>query len=266
MGRLSQIIVAVLFVASCSPRTTSPGASALESAIVFYISGDYEEARDRLIGLIQKLEAETDLETAYLYLGRCYEALGDYRAAVDAYTSGLLIGEDELFQEHLQVLRGRTDTDPSFVRKQKNISRAQLACLIDAWFSGRRDFGEGWSSSKLRNEKESRSLPSDIRAHWAREKIERVLRTDIMRILPDSLFHPDEKVTRSAFYFVIRRAEALLPNDHRSQEDLFPGGLEPILQDQLNAMRRQEERVFISGNEVIAIFERLTLRADSCDG
>ena len=68
------------------------------------------------------------------------------------------------------------------------------------------------------------------------------------------------------FYFVMRRAEALLPDGHSSQEDLFQGGLEPILQNQLDAMRQQKERVFISGNEVIAILERLTLIADSCDG
>ncbi len=253
---LCRILLTLLYVASCSPKATSSGRSALKSAIVLYISGQYTEARDRLLHIIKQPQADEDRRTAYLYLGRCFEVLGNYDAAVDMYTSGMQLGDARPFYEHIQALRSRFDADPQRLRMQEALTRAQVACLID------RFFGEAQSGQPAAREtsclESIGALPTDIQQHWAREPICRVLRLGAMSVLPDSLFHADEKVTQAAFFFIVSRLRNAIQGDPPTRQSLFPEGFRGIVRRQAQAFLKNGSPVFISGEDAITILEKLS--------
>jgi tetratricopeptide (TPR) repeat protein len=258
-ARLSIFLLMVVLAAACAPRTAGDGESELDQAILLYVAGDYETARDRFNSLTGRLQSDDDLETTYLYLARCHEAMGDYRAAVDALSAGLVIRGNELFQQHFSVLKNKIEGDPVYLRKQQELTRAHLACLFDELFlsvPGDRDLQP--DPPQLAG---TFFFPADVREHWAGERIRRVLMTGIMPVPPDSLFHPDDKVTRSAFYMDARRMERQLLGPARPGTILLPNGFEALLKEQLAVRDDPGRPPFISGSEAVGALERLRQEA-----
>ena len=248
-------VLIVIWVAACSPRTAVDGEAELEQAIILYVAGDYETARERFNALVGRLQPDDELETAYLYLARCNEALGDYQAAVDALSAGLVIRGDALFQKHFYALRNKIEADPDYLIKQQELSRAHLACLYDELFlSAPKENDVQIIPPRLAG---TFFLPADVREHWAGERIRRVLMTGAMAVLPDSLFHPDDKVTRAAFFFAARRMESRLLKPDQNVSILFPNGFEPLFREQLAAQDNPQLTALITGREAVGLLERL---------
>jgi tetratricopeptide (TPR) repeat protein len=257
MDRPLHICLILLLLVSCSPKVDTTDGSKLESAISLYISGRYEEAREQFDRLKRTLPSEEDRLEAYLYLGRCYEAMGRYQEAADAYTEGMMIGGSAPFRDHIDRLRIRFEADPVYAQKHPHITRAQLACLIRGMILPgavaavpRKDEAGGPAQS---------TMPSDIISHWAQESIELLLDSGVMVALPDSMFHPDAKVTRASFYFTVQRIRQLYVLNDDGAENLFPGGFDTILRSQLDVLqeRRPEEDAYISGREAVSVLDRL---------
>jgi hypothetical protein len=257
MDRSFHIILISLLLVSCSPKVDTPAGSKLDSAISMFISGRYEQASEQFEKLKLTLPSQEGKLEAYLYLGRCYEAMGRYREAADAFTEGMMIGGGAPFQDHLDRLRIRFEADPAYAQKHPHLTRAQLACLIRGMIlpgAAAGAPGAAWRSGAMQSVE-----PSDIGSHWAKESIELLLDSGVMLALPDTMFHPDEKVTRAAFYFIVQRIRKLPALDGGGSEDPFPDGFDPILQSQLEALqgRRPEEEVYISGSEAVSVLNRL---------
>jgi tetratricopeptide (TPR) repeat protein len=257
MSSLSQIFLAVLFIVSCSSTVESPGRSKLDSAIYLYISGRYEEAAEQFDKLKRALVSEEDRQNAYLYLGRCYEAMGRYEDAADAYSEGMMIGGKLPFRDHIDRLRLRFEADPGYAQKHKHLTRAQLACLIRSMIlpGGAEIPREGLA----KDQPVSYLPPADIESHWAKDSIEILLESGVMAILPDSLFHPESRVTRAAFFFIVQRIRQLNSLDDSGFEDLFPDGFDGILRLQLEVLqeKRPGDDVFISGMDAVSVLNEL---------
>jgi tetratricopeptide (TPR) repeat protein len=257
MDKPFHIFLILLLLVSCSPKVDTPVGSALESAISLYISGRYEEASEQFDRLRRSLPSEEGRLEAYLYLGRCYEAMGRYQEAADAYTEGMMIGGAAPFQDHIDRLRVRFEADPAYAQKHPHLTRAQLACLIrgmilpGAVAGSPRTYAQDGPALSV--------TPSDIASHWAKESIELLLDAGVMVALPDSLFHPDAKVTKAAFYFIVQRIRQSYSWVGSEDEELFPNGFEALLRSQLEVLqeKRPEADAYISGSEAVSVLNRL---------
>ncbi|MFH1756358.1 MAG: S-layer homology domain-containing protein [Candidatus Latescibacterota bacterium] len=256
--QLIQILLAFALFVSCSPRVDAPGGSKLDSAIFLYISGNYEKAASELNTLKQTLTSDSDRINAYLYLGRCYEAMGQYDHAATAYSEGMMVGGDVIFKEHIERLRLRFESDPAYAQKHGDMTRARLASLIRGMcLSG--EYAPPEATQRNVNAATT-ARPADISNHWAKGAIEQMIDAGIMNVLADSLFHPEEKVTHASFYFIVQRLTRLPSFGARDMDELFPHGFDSILQLQLGALRGEQprERVYISGKEAVAVLDKLT--------
>jgi hypothetical protein len=211
-------IAALLCCMGCSSnRGAGKSSGALDSAVALFIDGNYQQAVEAFGKLIDRLDSEEDVLSAYLYLGRSYEALGDYVAAAEAYSTGRLIGGGVQFEEHIVSVQQHLRTSPRSLQVQRDITRAQLAGLI----------------IRLRgrpNEFVATDVP-DLQGHWAREYAAAVVADGIMQVMPDGKFHPDDRVTVAAFYAVLMRAGAVLDVAMDAIDVYFPGGMSGILID-----------------------------------
>jgi tetratricopeptide (TPR) repeat protein len=203
----------------CSPRGKGANHAALEKAIASYIAGDYERAAHDLDALSRSLESDEDVLTAYLYLGRSYEALGDYVSAADAYSSGRILGGGVVFEEHLASVQGHLRSTPRSVRTQPAVTRAQVAALT-VRLAGITD-----------DAVVEREVASDLRGHWAESYATTVVDLGIMDSLPDGHFHPEDAVTLASFYVIVLKASRALGASTAPLGDSFPGGFETVLHD-----------------------------------
>jgi tetratricopeptide (TPR) repeat protein len=247
----------MLFLVSCSSKVESPGRAKLDSAIILYISGRYEKAIEQFDRLKRTLASDGDRQEAYLYLGRCHEALGQYIEAADAYSEGMMIGGDVQFEEHIQKLRPRYEADPEYAQKHEHLTRAQLACLIRGMLLPGATAIPPTQSSIL--EKTTYARPPDISTHWAKDPIGLLLDLGLLKAMPDSLFHPEARVTKASFFFIVQHIRRLYSLDDVENEDLFPDGFNGILRVQLDALRRERpgNDAYITGWEAVSILNKL---------
>lgn len=257
MDRPFRIFLGLLFLVSCAPKVDTSSDSKLESAISLYISGRYQEAIEQFDEVKRTLPSAADRLDAYLYLGRCYEAVGRYQEAAEAYTEGMMIGGEAPFQDHIDRLRIRFEADPKYAQKHKHLTRAQLACLIRGMIL---PGAPPMQSDRLTDNGPDRFFrPSDIASHWAKESIELSLNYGIMAVLPDSMFHPEAKVTKAAFFFIVQRIRQMFSLEGGGIEESFPDGFDEILRTQLDVLeeKRPGDDAYISGREAVSTLDRL---------
>jgi tetratricopeptide (TPR) repeat protein len=176
----------------------------------------YEQAIADLESIIDDLDTDDErLLTAYLYLGRSYEALGDYVAAAEAYSNGRILGGGVRFEEHLALVQQHLRSSPRAIQSQKRITRAQLASLIVRL---------GGAAAE-----EAVDAP-DMRNHWAREYAGYVVDRGIMPLMADGGFHPEDEVTRAALYITLLRADGSFAIKRDELNVHFPGGYTETLQ------------------------------------
>lgn len=166
-----------------------------------------------------------------------------------------MLGGEAPFRELIDGLRLRFEADPSYARKHPFLTRAQLACLIR---------GMVFPGSALPQQPSSAGAPPavqpfDIASHWAKESIEIVLNAGIMDVLPDSMFHPEAKVTKASFYFIVQRIRRTASLNDQDGDDPFPGGFEAILRMQLDVLRDEQPAggADLSGQEAVSVLDRL---------
>ena len=201
----------MVWMGCSSHRVEQGGGGALDSAVDFYIAGEYERSIEILLDITSK--SEGDLETAYLYLGRAYMALGDYVGAADAFSSGKMLGGGIEFDRYLAEAQQHLRTTPRIIGTQESLTRAQLAAVINNVFGDR--LGEASKSDPL---------PPDVAQHWAEPYVARLQAVGVMEPLADGLFYPDAVVTYPAFYVVIRRLSDTASLQERTLETHFPAG------------------------------------------
>lgn len=222
--------------------------SSLEPAIELYVDGKYDEAVDRLEELTRKLSSEENLAQTYLYLGRAYMALGQYDRAIDAFTLGSAYDGDNLFREYLRRLSLVIQSSPEKIAGAAKVTRGQLAITIDRVIYGRAP-GEGGDLPKYEGDDLGGCLS---------------VRNGMMSVLPDGKFHAGDHVTRGQFYVVVCR---LLDREANSAgaTAVFPDGFNWATGGGHEA-RDPKERLFVSGQEVVAILERVAALKDKSHG
>jgi tetratricopeptide (TPR) repeat protein len=238
--------VTLISLGCSSPGLKQGGNTELDSAIALYINGRYEQAVETLVELTKQLEADADLRTAYLYLGRSYMSLGDYASATDAFSSGKVLGGGIEFDQHLSAAQQHLRATPRIIGTQQALTRAQLAALIDNVF-GESLIGHGGA--------EADGL--DMKHHWARTYVARMQAAGIMATLPDGKFHPDAYVTYPAFYITVVRSAGVLGIRDAAMQLQFSEGLRGVLASGSPSRARNGARL-ISGAEASEILKSLS--------
>jgi hypothetical protein len=234
-----------------SSRTISEGRSSLDNAIAYFIEGNHAEAETLLTKLVGERLSDEDLQTAYLYLGRIYMARGEHDRAADAFYAGRLLGGDFRFLELFHEAREHLWSSSHSIDDAPSLSRGQLAAVINGKFA--RFFARANidSSSVV-------SVPApDVREdYWAAGFIGAVASAEIMRVMPDGRFHPEEKVTRPAFFFIVSRLARFLDLSPLVVGEVFPGGLASVVAPGPSQSVSGENNT-VSGREVMRALEEV---------
>lgn len=246
------VVALLLVLAGC----TGPGKgarsrrAAVDRGVALYIDGDYVEAERHLSRLAVRLESEENRRTVYLYLGRTYMALGDYAQATEAFAAGKRYGGGVRFDEYLAIAGQHVAASPRTIRAESTLTRSELAALIHSFFGERPAMRNLTTGANLSRE----DGPAHIR--WARE-------TGVMSVLPDGGFHPDRKVTRGAFYFVLKRLAARLGTADEVFETLYyPHGVRSAAAAGPLENPRTERSVFIAGSEAFSVLQAMVAASD----
>jgi hypothetical protein len=213
---LCAVLTGLTMLAGCSGATRSPR---IDPAIALFVSGQYEQAIERLNDLAASLESEAALREVYYYLGRSHLALGHHHRAIDAFSAGVAYGDTGACVEYLEQLRTVIAGEEKSVVRSERVTRRQLAAAIARRFLG------GDSSDE--------SLRDVVANGW-------------MAMLPDGSFHGDAHVTRASLYVVCSRMLA--------QWGLDTGVLGPYREG--TAVRGGEP---VSGAEVSSLLDELVM-------
>ena len=252
------IVLTALALAGCGPpRTTVVENASLEKAIAFYIDGDLQRAEALFNEITKQGRADDDYRAACLYLGRIYLAEGDYQKAADVLSAGKALGGDVRFDEYFEIAQRRLTTSPERIVQLERITREQLAALIDHMFGsildGPTEAPGAVRASPLTREEHSEGRP-------ASDAVGVVSRTGVMTALADGEFHPDEKVTRPAFYAVVKRLVDALDAPSSVMTEMFPGGYRETLSPQAAGGEKRDGTGFVSGREAVQTLKTLARR------
>jgi hypothetical protein len=94
----------------------------------------------------------------------------------------------------------------------------------------------------------------------ARDPVGVVSRTGVMTALADGEFHPDEKVTRPAFYAIVTRLVDALDAAPSVMAEMFPGGYRETLSPQGAGAEKKDGIAFVSGREAVQTLQTLARR------
>ena len=261
ISALFAIVLAAATLAACgSPRTTADNDAPLEKAIASYIDGDLDAAEPLFLEVTSGSQADEDLQTAYLYLGRIYLARGDYVRAADALSTGKALGGDVRFDEYFEVARRHLMTSPARMIQLERITRRELAALAGKIFGDR--LRESWGGAH--EEGGARSESADRSGERAAEDPFDLLgRAGVMSAFPDGDLHGEEAVTWPAFYVFVSRLAEALGGARAVTNDLFPGGYRSVLTTGGSAIGsdapsgKEQAAVFVSGREAVSTLETL---------
>lgn len=220
---LLAVLSGLTLLAGCSGAGKTPRRAEIDSAIALFVSGQYEQAIDRLDQLASTLDSDESLREVYYYLGRSHLALGQHHRAIDAFSAGVSYGDTGACVEYLEQLRVYVEGGERSVRRSETVTRSQLAAAL----ARRLLFEDG--------------EPDPAAAGAA---LEQVVARGWMQALPDGALHGDATVTRAAFYVVMARVCADL--------GLGPGVLSPY---RASLATRGTEAV--SGAEVLGVLDEL---------
>jgi hypothetical protein len=196
-----------------------------------------------------ELKSEEDRRTAYLYLGRTYLGVGEYAQAVEAFTSGKVLGGGIRFDRYLAIARRHIGASPRSIRAQAYVTRAQLAALIQPIL---RDDLSGIAAPVAGAVLEQERLPHVVASVAA----------GVMDVLPDGSFHPERKVTRSAFYFVVRRLLARIgAGGGQLENNYYPHGVRSAIAAGPTG-DSADSGEFIAGNEAVRILQAIATASD----
>jgi hypothetical protein len=252
---LRAVVLAIVIFFGCgSPRTTVEGKSSLEKAIHYYIEGDLDRAEALFTKVTQQQNSDEDVQTAYLYLGRIYMAQGDTERAADAFSAGRMLGGNIRFDDYFAIVTRGVDVSAAAIAREPHVTRAQLAALIVTVLGPALPVGKSDVSRPT-----TRDRPTDnAEGHWAYQYIETVKSAGVMPVLPDTRFHPDEKVTRSAFYIVVARLVAALDMGAELMREILPGGFRDTLTGGEWERGSDPGNEYVSGQKVVEVLEAVS--------
>jgi len=177
----SASVVGLLALSACGPPGTAPRRDALDSAIEMFLAGHHSESIEALNRLLDDpLPASTKREI-YYYLGRSYLEQDDLPRAIDAFATGVQLGDTGPCLVYLQRLRGRMEGSTESVARSPVITRGQLCAVVERWLAS----GQGRDPE-----------PDPVAAMTQRGWLER---------LADGKAHAEAPVTRAALFVFVAR-------------------------------------------------------------
>ncbi|UCG52988.1 MAG: S-layer homology domain-containing protein [Candidatus Latescibacterota bacterium] len=252
------VLATVIFSGCASPKTTVEGRSSLERAIHYYIEGEWERAEALFAEVTQQQNSDEDVQTAYLYLGRIYMARGDNERAADAFSAGRMLGGNIRFDDYFALVTRGLDVSAATIAREPYVTRAQLAALIVSVLGPALGVERGDDPAPVAGV----GRTEDIDKHWASEDIKSIKAAGVMRMLPDGRFHPDEKVTRSAFFIVLSRLVTALDLDTEVMREIYPGGFRDTLARRDAGLGKDPSNELVSGREVVEGLQTLSHAAE----
>lgn len=221
-----------------SPRTTAVGDASLEQGIVSFIDGDLDHAESFFLKVTRESRSDADLQTAYLYLGRIYLARGDYVKSADALSAGKAHGGDVRFDEFFEEAQRHLIASPARSAQLERITRRQLAALAVGMFGSRLEAAPAADGANGPGE--------------ARDPLDVLVGAGVLDVLPDGEAHPDDPLTRPAFYAAVSRLARALGADDGAERALLDGGYRGAVGAAGTAQGN-----FITGREAVGMLQAL---------
>jgi hypothetical protein len=164
---------------------------------------------------------------AYTYLGRSHMALGETDLAVEAFSSGVQLGDRGPCVAYLEVLKQYMEGKPNALHMSDVLTRSQLAGAVVRLFLGESTEVTGGPTPMTQLE----------RRGW-------------MPVLPDGQDHAADPVTRATLYMLSAR---ILSETNQTDEldRIMPGGYRAATKAQAP----------VTGAEGLAILERVRAAA-----
>ena len=179
-ARCACVVALLLAAVGCRPGTQNE----IDPAIALYLEGRYEEAIESFESLLETAEDDRTRIEIYYFLGRSYMQLDDTSAAVDAFSTGVQLGDRGPCLEYLQMLRARFEGAPDAIKRLPVVTRGQLCALVLRWVAS----AQG-------------AVPSG-------EPTEEIAARGWITRMPDGGLHPEAEVTRAALnVFMARMCE-----------------------------------------------------------
>jgi len=183
------VIAGCATLAACSSSGPAPRGGEIDPAVALFVSERYAEAASAFAEVIDGEAAPEVKREACYYLGRAYLALGEERRALDAFATGVRLGDEGPCVAYLNELQLRLAGDPDQVRILTTITRAQAAGLVAHMLSAR-----------------SRPLVAGEESPF-----DALLRVGWLERLPDGATHPEAAMTRASFHVMLERMCAATP-------------------------------------------------------
>ena len=203
-----------------------------------FIAGDYEEAEVLFQQVLDDPDSDEDLLTAHLYLGRIYLEREEYKKAAEMFSAGKALGGDARFAAYFEEAASHLRVSRRTIIQENEISRGQLAALLQDMFEGAFDAGGNTSERAQTAEK-----------HWSTGYTEFAEEVGVMNRLPDGDFHPDAKVTGPAFFVIVSRLAEKLGLSESIVEEAFPGGMRGAVA----ALDAESKEGLVSGREAVSV-------------
>ncbi len=137
------------------------------------------------------------------------------------------------------------------------MTREQLAGLIDQMF------GSALADSGVTTGAVGAASAPLAEREADRDPIGVVTRSGVMTRLADGEFHPDEKVTRPAFYAVVARLVGAIDAPPGVMDEMFPGGYRESLSPQAVVAGDRGGIHLLSGREAVEALQTLARRVGS---
>ena len=183
-GAATITAVALLVILSCSSSPPDPRGSDLDPAIGLFLDGEYDHAIAAFTILLETVDSDESRREIYYYLGRCYLEMGEVREAIDAFATGVALGDHGPCAEYLARILPAIEGTPYSVSRMLDVRRVQLASLVIRWLEANPD---GFDNDK------------------ADEPLSMLAATGWMPRTADGGLHGNAVVTRAGFYVFVSR-------------------------------------------------------------
>jgi hypothetical protein len=188
-SRCALVIVGCAALVACATPGPAPRGGEVDPGVALFVSGRYAEAVAAFEAVLDGGAEPAVKREACYYLGRAYLELGDERAAIDAFATGVRLGDEGPCLAYLEWLQSRLAGDPGHVRRMTVVSRTHMAGLVAHMLSER---------NRPVVAADEAPLDALVRMGW----LER---------LPDGALHGEAAVTRASFYVMLSRMCAQTP-------------------------------------------------------
>jgi len=160
------------------------------------------------------LKMAPDSEKVLFYMAICYKEAYEFGSAADIFRkviaqkgeyAGRANSQWELVQKIQRAAPGtkigmKIALIPEIDRSDLAVLFVEELKLLDVLKRYKKEtYDTGFKPPTAESKKAVKTVPDDIKAHWAKNWIENVINSGVMKPFPDGSFHPDEMITRSNY-------------------------------------------------------------------